>query len=91
MSSLISEEWGQVLALADHHEVSPLLSKILESDKLPEGQLTVQFKTAKTVHTGIKSKAYGYVRQRGDSGNYFEGMCCVAVLFGSGISKDNGY
>ena len=53
--SLTSEEWGQVLALADRHEVLALLENILESDKLSEEQqLIVQFKTAKTVHTGIQ-------------------------------------
>ena len=53
--SLTSEEWGKILALADRHEVLVLLQNILESDKLSEEQqLTVQFKTAKTVHTGIQ-------------------------------------
>ena len=55
ISSLTSEELGRVLALADRHEVLTLLENILESDKLSEEQqLTVQFKTAKTVHTAIQ-------------------------------------
>lgn len=53
--SLTLGEWEQVLDLADHHEVLALLENILESDKLSEEQqLTIQFKTAKTVHTGIQ-------------------------------------
>lgn len=55
ISSLTAGEWEQLLALADRHEVLALLENILESDKLSEEQqLTVQFKTAKTVHTAIK-------------------------------------
>lgn len=55
ISYLTSGEWEQVLDLADRHEVLVLLENILESDKLSEEkQLTVQFKTAKTVHTGIQ-------------------------------------
>ena len=53
--ALTSEEWRQVLALADHHEALSLLENILELDKLSEEQqLTVQFITAKTVHTAIQ-------------------------------------
>lgn len=53
--SLTSEEWGKILALADRHEVLALLQNILELDKLSEEQqLTIQFKTAKTVHTSIQ-------------------------------------
>ena len=55
ISSLTSGEWEQLLALADRHEVLSLLENILESDKVSEEQqLTVQFKTARTVHTGIQ-------------------------------------
>lgn len=55
ISSLTWEEWERVLALAERHEVLSLLENILESDKLSEEQQqTVQFKTAKTVHTAIQ-------------------------------------
>ena len=55
ISFLDWEEWERVLDLADRHEVLTLLQNILESDKLSEEQqLTVQFKTAKTVHTVIQ-------------------------------------
>lgn len=55
ISFLDWEEWERVLDLADRHEVLALLQNILESDKLSEEQQpTVQFKTAKTVHTGIQ-------------------------------------
>lgn len=56
--SLNSEEWERVYELADRHEVSVLLRNILSSDKLPEKQRqTVQLKTARTVHKGIRLQA----------------------------------
>lgn len=52
---LTANEWKQLLILADCHEVLSLLENILESDKLSEEQqMTVQFKTARTVHTSIQ-------------------------------------
>ena len=53
--AMTKKEWEQFLALANRHEVLPLLSNILELDKLPEEQrMAVQLKTAKTVHKGIQ-------------------------------------
>lgn len=55
---LTSEEWKQLLSLADRHEVLALLERVLEPDKLPrEQQRTVQFKTARTVHKAIQLQA----------------------------------
>ena len=55
LPSLTSEEWEQVLVLADCHEVLPLLERVLEPDKLSEEQrLFIQSKTAKTVYKGIQ-------------------------------------
>ena len=48
-------EWTQLIALADRHEVLPLLGPVLESEQLPQEQrLAVEMKTARTIHTGIQ-------------------------------------
>lgn len=53
--SLTVKEWAQVLTLANRHEVLPLLGYVLDMDKLTEKQrLAIEFKTAKTVHNGIR-------------------------------------
>ena len=53
--SLSANEWEQLLAMADRHEVLALFSHILEPDKIPnEQQLAVQSKTARTVHKAIQ-------------------------------------
>ena len=53
-----SEEWMQILVLAERHEVLALLENILDLDKLPEEyQLGLQFKNARTVHKGISLQA----------------------------------
>ena len=55
LPSLTGNEWQQLLALADRHEVLSLLEHVLEVDRIPEEQrLAVQFKTARTVHKGIQ-------------------------------------
>ena len=52
---LTANEWQQLLALADRHEVLSLLSNVLEPDKFPEEQwLILQAKTARTVHKAIQ-------------------------------------
>ena len=53
--ALSANEWEQLLAMADRHEVLALLSHILESDKISNEQLlAVQAKTARTVHKAIQ-------------------------------------
>lgn len=97
ISSLTSEELGRVLALADRHEVLALLENILESDKLSEEQqLTVQFKTAKTVHTSIQLQVLNerlttMLDKEGIQAITLKGGGRGEVLSGSGISEDNGY
>ena len=52
---LTANEWQQLLALADRHEVLSLLRNVLEPDKFPEEQwLILQAKTARTVHKAIQ-------------------------------------
>ena len=54
-SSLTAQEWEQLLALADRHEVLSLLENLLDPDKLPkELRQHLQSKTARTVHKGIQ-------------------------------------
>ena len=49
------EEWKRLLALADRHEILPLIEDGLEQDNIPEEQRRIiQLKTAKTVHKGIQ-------------------------------------
>ena len=49
------EEWKRLLALADCHEILPLIEDGLEQDNIPEEQRRIiQLKTAKTVHKGIQ-------------------------------------
>lgn len=56
--SLDPEEWERISGIADRHEVLVLLENSMDSDKLPEQQrLTVEFKTARTVHKGIRLQA----------------------------------
>ena len=53
--SLSANEWEQLLAMADRHEVLALFSHMLGPDKIPnEQQLAVQSKTARTVHKAIQ-------------------------------------
>ena len=53
--SLSANEWEQLLAMADRHEVLALFSHMLEQDKISdEQQLAVQSKTARTVHKAIQ-------------------------------------
>lgn len=55
---LSNDEWERVYELADRHEVSVLLENIWDSGSLPEKlQQTVQLKTARTVHKGIRLQA----------------------------------
>ena len=55
LSSLTKEQWVQLLALADRHEVLSLLEHVCESDQFPEEQrMAVRWKTARTVHKGIQ-------------------------------------
>lgn len=52
--ALSVKEWERMLALADRHEVLPLLANVLDADGMPTDQwLAVQEKTARTVHKGI--------------------------------------
>ena len=52
---LTAEEWEQVAALAERHEVLALLENLWEPDKLSEErQMAIQWKTARTVHKGIQ-------------------------------------
>ena len=52
--SLSAQEWNQLIALADRHEVLSLLETVLKSDKIPKEQrMYMQSKTARTVHKGI--------------------------------------
>lgn len=56
--SLTEKEWKQLLVMADRHEVLSLLDNVLDSDQIPEEQrMSVQLKTAKTVHQGIRLQA----------------------------------
>ena len=49
------EEWERLLALAERHEILPLIIDSLEQGEISEEQqLTMQLKTAKTVHKGIQ-------------------------------------
>lgn len=58
LPSLTEKEWEQVLNLANRHEVLPLLGYVLDTDKLlEEQQLTMELKTAKTVHKWIQLQA----------------------------------
>ena len=58
LPDLTGREWEQVLALADRHEVLPLLETVLAADTLPEEQrLAAQLKTARTVHKSIQLQA----------------------------------
>lgn len=53
--SLTAQEWAQLLALADRHEVLSLLENVLDPDELPKEQRQhLQSKTARTVHKGIQ-------------------------------------
>ena len=55
IQSMTSQEWAQLLSIADRHEVLALLVNVLEEDRVPEEVwLTVQSKTARTVHKGIQ-------------------------------------
>ena len=55
---LTEQEWKRILSLADRHEVLALLETVWEEDKIPEEQLlTVQWKTARTVHKGMRLQA----------------------------------
>ena len=55
IQSMTSQEWVQLLSIADRHEVLALLVNVLEADRVPEELwLTVQSKTARTVHKGIQ-------------------------------------
>ena len=52
---LTEEEYQQLLILADRHEVLSLLENVWEQDRIPENQcLTIQSKTARTVHKAIQ-------------------------------------
>lgn len=58
LPSLTSEEWAQLLALADRHEVLALLENVLEVDKISEEQrMLIELKTARTVHKAIQLQA----------------------------------
>ena len=58
LPSLTSEEWAQLLALADRHEVLALLENVLEVDKISEEQrMMIELKTARTVHKAIQLQA----------------------------------
>lgn len=53
--ALTEKEWEQVMALADRHEVLPLLENVPEFHEIPDKlRQTAQFKTAATVHKGIQ-------------------------------------
>ena len=55
MPRLTEGEQVQVLALADRHEVLPLLGGVLETETLPEKiGIEVEAKSARTVHAGIR-------------------------------------
>lgn len=55
LPSLPSEEYQQLLTLADRHEVLSLLENVWEPARIPEPQsLTIQSKTARTVHKAIQ-------------------------------------
>lgn len=55
---LTSEEWKQLLVLADRHEVLALLENVLEVDKISEEQrMMIELKTARTVHKAIQLQA----------------------------------
>ena len=58
LPSLTEQEWAQVLALADRHEVLPLLGTVLGDIELPaELRSAVEWKTAGTVHQSIRLQA----------------------------------
>ena len=58
LPSLTEQEWAQVLALADRHEVLPLLETVLEDVGLPPAlRSAMEWKTAETVHQNIQLQA----------------------------------
>ena len=58
LPSLTAEEYQQLLTLADRHEVLSLLENVWEPARIPEPQsLTIQSKTARTVHKSIQLQA----------------------------------
>ena len=58
LPSLTEQEWAQVLALADRHEVLPLLETVLGDVELPPAlRSAMEWKTAGTVHQSIRLQA----------------------------------
>ena len=58
LPSLTEQEWAQVLALADRHEVLPLLETVLGDVELPPAlRSAMEWKTAGTVHQSLQLQA----------------------------------
>ena len=91
LPSLTAEEYQQLLTLADRHEVLSLLENVWEPARIPEPQsLTIQSKTARTVHkdstSGIECKTHSTSGKRGNHRGDIEGLYCCQVLSGPGVS-----
>ncbi len=86
LPSLTSEEWAQLLALADRHEVLALLENVLEVDKISEEQrMLIELKTARTVHKAIQLQALnarltGFLEKEGIIAVTLKG-CAVARFY----------
>ena len=97
LPSLTEREWAQVLALADRHQVLPLLETVLGDVELPpalRSAMEWKFDIAQNCfqqRKNLMSKTDQAAEGSGHHSHHAEGLRRCKVLSGSGISEDIGY